>query len=213
MLYKCCDHVYEKDESNCIRLSFGLRRMAGQSTSSKRRLPSTLQGSHEAVPPAGIPTARLSSVTVSLEYKSKEINKYTQMQLYTTPSTSSYANSQHDNISGSPFPWTQFPPGKDLFTTSGNNTTASFIRELQDSTEDWTMPLHHTLQWNDDNESTLEFNKLLDIGLRSLITREPTGITNAIIKDMPTHLSELAPTLFSLGYTEVSQVNRRPIKP
>lgn len=187
--------------------------MAGQSTSSKRRLPSTLQGSHEAVPPAGIPTARLSSVTVSLEYKSnQEINKYTQIQLHTTPSSSSLENSQYDNISGSPFPWAQFPPGKAVIATPGNNTTASFMRELQDSTEDWTIPRHDILQWNDDNESTQEFNKLLDIGLRILITQEPAGITNAIIKDMSTHLSELAPTVFSLGYTQVSQVNRRPDK-
>jgi hypothetical protein len=206
VLFKSCDHVREGNESHNIRLSFWMRKMPGQSMSSKpSRLPGSLQEPHDAVPPSGIPTGCLSSVIVCLEYRLKQcIGSYTETPLYSTPTVIGDDNSQDDTFAESLLSETlYFPPEKPA--SIGKNTATAFARELQASSEDWTIPLHDdSLQWTNDNGHTQQFNELLDIGLRNLITCKPAGTWSTIREDIPTHLAELAPAVFSRGYSEVS---------
>lgn len=178
--------------------------MPGPSSSSRAsRLPSSLQGIPEAVPPSGFPTGYLTSFNVSLEYESKEVNSYTPMKLYTTP----FSNDDclRDAFEGLPLSQIQYSrPGKSANTVPDKYTAAAFERELQDSSEDWTTPLHgDLLRWSNDEGYTEEFNKLLDIGFRSLVTCDPAGSSSIATEAMPTPLSELVPTVFSLGFSDV----------
>lgn len=208
MLFKSWDRVHEGNGSDNIHLAFWLRKTPGQSMVSKpSRLPGSLQEPHEAVPPSGIPTGHLSSVTVSLGYRLKHgVGSYTKTQLYTTPTVISDDNLQDDTFSQSLLSQTlYFPPEKPASIGSGKNTATAFARELQASSEDWTIPLHDdSLQWTNDHGHTQQFNELLDIGLRNLITCKPVGTWSTVSEDIPTHLAELAPSVFSRGYSEVS---------
>lgn len=67
-LFKSCEHDSISGDDVAFRLTIGVRKVAGPSKRRVKnwRVPVSLRNSHEAVPPAGIPTAVLSSVHVSI---------------------------------------------------------------------------------------------------------------------------------------------------
>lgn len=132
---------------------------------------------------------------------------------YTAPSVGSCNNSQ-DTLVGSPCPpqILYFPSVITIDSICDKNSVAAFVEELQEIDEDCEfqpLPLPNDSDYDSPNIG--EFNQLLDLSIRNLITPAPVGSISAIQKDLSTHLSELAPSIFSLGYSEVSNLLRSGI--
>lgn len=206
-------------DPSSIHLSFGLRKLTGRTSHSKvYRLPETLQKFPEAAPPAGIPTACISSVTVSLEYEFKqEVARFKPEQLVYTPSRTESENSPHSDFQISPASsQTQYsPPENSASTKSLGDVDSEILEELQEAYADLIYPPYIHLpenapKYKESNYPYIQdFNKLLDIGIRSLITPKPVRVDREIQKGKNNNLirlSELAPTVFSLGYSEVCHI-------
>lgn len=214
-LFKSSNYI----DPSSIHLCFGLRKLAGRTSNSKVfRLPATLQSFAEAAPPTASPTASLSSITVSLEYVFKqELSRFKSVQLVYTPSRTESQNSLQSDFQISPASsQTQYLPLENNESNSSfGGADSEILEELEEIHTDLTYPpytyLPEDLQWNESNyPDTQDFNKLLDIGIRSLITPKPVRINKEIQKDKDNDLiplSELAPTVFSLGYSEVSYIH------
>ncbi|RJE24136.1 hypothetical protein PHISCL_03510 [Aspergillus sclerotialis] len=214
-LFKSSSYI----DPSSIHLYFGLRKLTGRTSHSKvYRLPETLQSFADAVPPTGIPTASLSSVTVSLEYEFKQdVTRFKPEQLVYTPlctfSRTESENSPQSDFQVSPASsQTQYLPLENTASTNSlGDPDSEILEELQEAHPNLTYPPYiylqeNSLQYKENNSPyTQHFNKLLDIGIRSLITPKPVRVEKEIQKGKDNdlvRLSELAPTVFSLGYSE-----------
>lgn len=214
VLFRGYNYDFATNDPKGLRLLFGLRKLASRSAAPKVfRLPATLQSFPEAVPPAGIPTASLRSVAVVLDYSSNhEIVKYKTEQLHATPMTESEDNVQrHFPITPPSSQSRYLQEAKNPETSFDEDAGIKFDEDVLETNEGWFLfQYSHSYkdspQWNQANvPCTQDFSKLLDMGVRSLITPEPTRVDKTIQKDNEeqTHLSKLAPTIFSIGYSEV----------
>lgn len=215
VLFRSYNYNYEASDPRRIHLYFGLRKLASRSAHPKIfRVPGTLQNPPEAIPPVGIPTASLSSVTITLEYMSTdETIEYMSQQLYTIPTTGWDDSEQSHYLITPPSSQNQYLPPESSQEACLNKDAGPDIKEdVQETNEAW-VPFHCFHSFKGSPQCKEDFNKLLDISIRSLITSKPTCIDETIQQEKDehlTHLCRLAPTVFSMGYSEVCLICTPP---
>lgn len=211
MLFRSYNYDHEASGSRCIHLYFGLRKLASRSANAKIfRLPVTLQNPPEAVPPAGISTASLLSVTIAIEYTpANETIEYMPTHLYTTPMVEWDNSKKNHFLITPPSSQNQYLPPKSSQETCLDEDAGPYIKEDASEADEAWVPFHCFHASKHSSLCKEDFDKLLDISIRSLITPKPTCVDEIIQQEKDeysTHLCSLAPTVFSMGYSGVCHI-------
>lgn len=179
-----------------------------------------MRNAHEALPPDGIPTAYLSTIDISLDYKRCDQWKHPLRENYASKKPAHILpivgteNNEHDDILievGYLHP-VEYPcPSESIIITDKKDEPA-FARVLEALEENWypippfppkSCPLPVVGQ---DIQLDKGFHTLFDIGFRNLIAKDQRKDKKAIEiykSEDSKSLSTISPTTFSLGYREV----------
>jgi hypothetical protein len=207
MLPRSCDRFSGLDNSTTLKLSFGLRRKAGQpSTNRIWRVPISAQHDGDAAPPENIHTAYLSTINVSLEvYDSNQARQEyfplaPNLPISNPPEPATINPKRWSTIKSlQGFPKLPLTPtdSVDEFT---DRSSLLFLEELEDMEDDYRLEEDRAGQMH------REVDQLLRKGLRSLIVerrrRSDTGTQSSGDTGLQP-LSRIVPSVFSLGYREV----------
>ena len=192
-----------------------------------------MRNAHEVLPPDGIPTAYLSTIDISPDYK--RFDQWTQRNI-ATPLREICASKkiepilpiveigydEHDDILnevGYLHPVEYLCPSESIIIT--DKDASALARELEALEENWypippfppkSCPLSPAGQ---NIQLDKEFHTLFDIGFRNLIAKDERKNKKAVElykSEDSKSLSMVSPTTFSLGYREVRTNSLRNVQ-
>ena len=179
VLFKSCDHRSEETITT-FSLTFGLRRRPrGSETAETSKRPALVKSLANAVPPLYTPAFHISALSISMIYS----RRYQPLQ-YISPCIA---------------------PGNSRVTP--HRESSYLVDEVVGNSQGSSAPTSILLA--NDTCQVSEFVSLFNIGLSPLVRDNTTRIYKypMLTKSKLQSLSRIAPSVFSLGYREVS--NRR----